>query len=72
MDLKGFPVFDHLIKLLSFSLLRCSAQRLLKDGGPQYRGWAQAAALLAQAVALLSLTREAEHIGDSRATWFPL
>lgn len=32
---------------------------------PLYRGWAHAAALLAQAAALLSLTRQAEHIGNS-------
>lgn len=48
---------------------------MLKGGGrtvPPYRGWAQAAALLAQAAALFGLTRKAEHIGDSAATWFSL
>lgn len=76
MDLKVFPVFDHVIIHCRFQccLTRCFAC-LLKGGGrtvPPYRGWALAAALLAQAAALFSLTRKAEHIGDSVATWFSL
>lgn len=65
MDLKGFPVLGHLTKRLSFSLL---LNYCLKGEGPAVspcRGWAQAAALL-------SLTRKAEHVWDSRATWFSL
>lgn len=76
MDLKVFPVFDHVIIRCRFQccLTHCFAC-LLKGGGrtvPPYRGWAQAAALLAQAAALFGLTRKAEHIGDSTATWFSL
>lgn len=61
-------MFDHLIKLLSFSLLLNPLLCPVSGGGhtvPPYRGWAQAAALL-------SWTRKAEHIGDSRATWVSL